>query len=222
MAFTPYHEFNKSYSTSAEKRQANASWLLQNLMARGMTYNAAVGTIANFDKECTLNPNDPQASTFPNANSAGKYQAFGLPQWDRPSGDGWKDRIGRYGAERGIYPDRTDNNPLADADLQLDYLWADAGQSIYGRYWYQNSGTEGKKWFLSWNDFINSSRDVDDLARIFYWSYERSSGGATSANQRAQLALNWDEYFQGHPIPPTPLKIPLWLLFKFKGRGLKL
>ena len=77
-----------------------------------------------------------------------------------------------------------------------------------GATWYSKEGYNYK-----WVEWKTSTDDVQELAKAYYWEYERS--GAMGAGNRPERAQKWYDYFTENPYPHR-LAVPIWLLFKFK------
>lgn len=194
-AFDTYFHTFRVYPDETEM-QRNATVFAAYLGARGWTIEAACAALGNWESECKLNPNYPQNSGFPTVRTGG----FGLPQWSS-----WGPKIGNWASENlGITPTATDDNPLADIGVQMDYHDYSATHGD----WYSNEGYR-----YTWEGFKTSTDDPRELAAAYYWQYERS--GADDPGSRSDQAAAWYEFFGG-VLPPLPgKKLPIWLLFKF-------
>lgn len=69
---------------------------------------------------------------------------------------------------------------------------------------------------MSFQQYTQSTRTPGDLAMIFERGYER---GTPLEETRRANANKWYEYLGG--VGPLTPKVPVWLLFKLKGRYYK-
>lgn len=176
------------------------AWFLRREPHR-WSLNAICAALGNWEVETLLNPNYPQYSSFPESGEGG----FGMPHWTP-----WWYKIGQWAYDRyGIEATATDDNPLADFALQMEYHEYECIYGVDGgATWYSNHG-----YSYEWNEWKRSTDDVQELAAAYYYQYERSGSGAPG--DRPRYAQKWWEYFQEHPIPGS---LPVWLLFKLKER----
>lgn len=163
--------------------------------------NAICAALGNWEVETLLNPNYPQSVNFPTAQSGG----FGMPHWTP-----WYDKYGMWvRINYGLIASATDDNPLADFALQMEYHEYECKNGYNGgKTWYNNGGYSYK-----WNEWKHSTDDVETLASAYYYQYERS--GAGSPGTRPEKAKKWWDYFQENPPDKD---IPAWLLYKFNER----
>ena len=163
--------------------------------------NAICAALGNWEVETLLNPNYPQSANFPTAQSGG----FGMPQWTP-----WYDKYGMWvRINYGLVASATDDNPLADFALQMEYHEHECVNGYNGRKtWYNNKG-----YSYSWENWKHSTDDVKTLASAYYYQYERSGAGAPGT--RPEKAKKWWDYFQENPPDKD---MPIWLLYKFNER----
>lgn len=203
--------------------KTNASFLASYLLAQGWTMQAICGALGNWQSECTLNTNDPQfASHYPNGgrvNAEGEPDdgGFGLPQWTP-----YTNKIHWYCQQKGITPTASDDNPAADYQLQIEYHEYECKYGLKGTgaaTWYSNHG-----YSYTWEEYKKSTDDPGELARAYYWQYERSyaANPATRPNQ----AIAWYEYLTGITLPDVgPVlagKMKLLDLILMSKRGRKM
>ena len=163
--------------------------------------NAICAALGNWEVETLLNPNYPQSIDFPTAQSGG----FGMPHWTP-----WYDKYGIWvRINYGLVASATDDNPLADFALQMEYHEHECVNGYSGgATWYNNAG-----YSYTCEEWKHSTDDVETLASAYYYQYERSGAGAPG--DRPTYARKWWDYFQNNP---PDRDIPVWLLFKFKKR----
>lgn len=164
--------------------------------------NAICAALGNWEVETLLNPNYPQSTNFPTAQTGG----FGMPHWTP-----WYNKFGMWARiNYGLIASATDDNPLADFSLQMEYHEYECVNGYNGgKTWYNNKG-----YSYSWEEWKHSTDDVETLASAYYYQYERS--GAGNPGTRPDKAKKWWDYFQENPPDRS---IPIWLLFKFKEGG---
>lgn len=190
----PYNTPFNRYLTEAEMKE-NALYLAQLMANRGWSINAICAALGNWQSECKLNPNDPEKAGYPE----NKYGGFGLPQWTP-----WSWKYGAWCRKNGIQNIASDDNPAADFTRQLDY------HDYECRYGFTDpDGEHSPTWInrggysYTWSQFKTSEDDISELAKAYYWQYERS--GAQSVGNRADQAVAWYQFLQGvTPDPPDP------------------
>lgn len=196
MSLTPFAE-----DLTLNEMEVNVREIAIFLTSQGWSLQAIAAACGNFQSECRMNPNNPQRpSGFP-TSSTSRAGGFGLPQWTP-----WYDRYGTWCNDNGIAITATDENPSGQLIPQLLYLEYECVNGWNGgRTWYPNQGYN-----YTWQQFKASTDDPAELARAFYWQYERS--GAQSPTTRPAQATYWYSFLTGTPLNPPPL----WLLLKIK------
>lgn len=207
--WVPNHNFRESFSVGSTKQHENAIHLANLLTYMGWSFNAVCAGIGSWIVECYLNPNYPNNRNFP--TTASNY-AFGLPHWYP-----WQNKLGLWAANTyGLSGTGTDDNPLANAWLQLIYHeWECRNGSPLngGATWVPYRW--GSSWGYSWLDWRVSNDSLHDLCYAYQWEYEASGGGDSTAAVRETranaiynyLTANWtyvDPSTGGSPTPPTP------------------
>lgn len=191
MSITPYGR-----GLTLPEMQVNAREIADYLTEQGWSKNAIAAVLGNFQDECALNPNNPQnEGSWP--GSASYSSGFGLPQWTP-----WYERYGKWCQDQGIAFRPTDDNPSGQIIPQLQYLDHEATNGYSGGATWLNRGG----YSYTWEEFKVSTDSPDELARAFYWQYERSGSG--DPTERPEYALYWYNF----------LWIPTWLLFRLKRK----
>lgn len=228
-----------------EQMKVNASFIWNYCKSRyNWTINATAAMLGNMEAESTINPARPQNNAVTNQwypSSPGyrgnaptptdTWYGFGLTQVTPYLAlSGRRENPYTYGNWALTHGYTFDYNSCGTGGLiepQLDWFNSGAPETNYynttepsnnQRKWYQDSRAPLNCPTIP--PFARSTASVADLAATFYWNWERSD--AQAVGNRIALAEKWYEYLSGQPVPPTPTKFPVWLLFKFRGRGLKL
>lgn len=196
------HAFRVSYAGAdqiTEQGAINATWFAWWLSGLGWSKNAICAALGNWEVETLLNPNYPQNAQFPATRTGG----FGMPHWTP-----WYDKIGAWALNQyGLTATNTDDNPLADFVLQMEYHYYDATRSGGG--WLNRGG-----YSYSFKEWTKSHDDPETLADAYYWQYERSAAGGSG--NRPDRARKWFDYFTDNPYPRRS-SFPKWLLFQFNA-----
>lgn len=197
----PYHApFGKGLTQS--QMEDNATYFANIMRNRGWSDNAIAAVFGNWESECKLNTNYPekkknQVEQYPVAKSPG----FGLPQWTP-----WYYKYGKWCELNNIQNVASDDNPAADIIHQLDYH---DYECING--YITASGEHSPTWLnrqgynYTWENFKKSTDSVSELAKAYYWQYERSD--AQSVGKRGEQAVKWYNFLHGvspDPDPPSP------------------
>ena len=182
------------YLNQAEMEN-NATLVYQYLGARGFTVNAVAGILGNMQTESHINPGIWQSLTV----GTGGY---GLVQWtpytkySKWAGSGWQ------------------NN----GDMECKRIvWEFNNNQQY---------IKTSAYPLTAAEFMASTDSPYNLGMAFLHNYERPKDPNQPA--RGTQAEAWYEFLTGQ-TPPTPVnpedpgyhkphQIPVWLLFKFKGK----
>lgn len=192
---TPYNT-----PLSQAQMEVNAPIIASYLLSKGWTMQAICGALGNWESECKLNPNDPQtdAAGFPSSASS-RSGGFGFAQWT-PCGS----KILWYCEQKGLTPTQGDNNPAADLALQIEYHEYECTQGYQGtgsKTWFSNKG-----YSYTWEEYKQSTDDPAELARAYYWQYERSAAG--TPGPRPAQAVAWYEFLTGIDLPDVPTPGP--------------
>lgn len=194
---TPYRRYLNS-----DEQKVNASAIASLLVYQQWSIEAIAAVLGNWQSECTLNPNYPQNSGYPAVRTGG----MGLPQWTP-----WGTRYGAWLDTMGIESIASDENPAANIETQMLFheYSCTFGQGPGKADWYSNHG-----YSYGWSEFKQSKDAPSELAKAYYWQYERS--GAGDPGSRPEQADYWYEYLTGNPPPPWG-GLPVWMLLKLKG-----
>lgn len=190
MTFCPHNYYKKALSTTQMKD--NVDVLVPIMRNKGWTDNAIAAMLGNWQSECTINPNRPQNSGYPDNRAGG----FGFAQWTP-----WGNKIGWYCDQHGIGYNTSDINPMSAIETQLDYHDYECRYGLQGtgrKTWYSNHGYN-----YSWDGFLASTDRPSQLANAYYWQYERSAAG--SSGTRPAQAEQWYTYITG--IKPQPVAV---------------
>ena len=196
-----------AWLTEAEM-QTNAVYIYQYLNARGWSLNAIAGMLGNMEVESKINP-----GIWQNLN-VGKGPAYGIVQWD-PWTKYWD-----WCEARNLEPSEMDNN------LNRIIWELENGEQYYPT----------KNYPETFREFSKSSKSANYLGWAFVYNYERPAN--PTARDRGAYAEKWYNYLvgviEGGTVPPAvnpdedipenpdprPLKLPVWLLYKFpRGRA---
>lgn len=227
--FAPHDGYRVAVSSNTSNLHDNLEYMANILTWMGWSFNAICAALGCWRVECYLNPNVPQYSQFPNyrtgkTSSGATYKAwggFGMPHWTQ-----WYPKFGVWAEEKyGLTGTASNANPLRNFYVQMLYHEFECKNGIYKDYnygistprWYR-AGT--KTWYsnhgysYSWDDWKTSKNGITELTNAYYWEYERSVGGQTSADNRANYANNYATYLRnnwtydpptgGGPTPPGP------------------
>lgn len=222
--------------------ETNALWIYNYCASNyGWTINAVAGMLGNMESESSINPARPQNNAvtnqwYPSAPGyAGNaptptdtWYGFGLTQVTPYLAlTGRRENPHTYGnwaLRNGFTFDYNTCGTGGLMEPQLD--WFNSGEPETPYYNTAEPSRNQAKWYQdsrsplncpTVRDYARSTASVIDCATTFYWNWERS--GAEAVGTRTTQAVRWYEFLSGHPVPPTPGRLPIWLLFKFKGRG---
>ena len=182
MTYCPHNNYRKALSRP--QMEDNVLVITPIMRGRGYSDNAIAAMLGNWESECTINPNRPQNSGYPSTRTGG----FGFPQWTP-----WGTKIGWYCDQKGIGYNTTDTNPMSQIEVQLDYHDYECTYGFQGssrQTWYNNHGYN-----YSWASFKTSKDDPAELARAYYWQYERSA--ASNPGSRPNNATKWYAFITG-------------------------
>ena len=198
MTFCPNNHFRKGLNQAA--MQENVKVIAPIMLSRGYSRNAIAAMLGNWESECTLNPNWPEKSGFPSNREGG----FGFPQWTD-----WGNKIGWYADQLGVQYNTSDTNPISEIEFELDYHEFECTKGLKGtgkKTWYAKHGYN-----YTWTNFRVSLDSPSELAKAYYWQYERST--AWTVGTRAKQAEKWFEFIRGTQ-PQTKKRNFLLLAYK--------
>jgi murein DD-endopeptidase MepM/ murein hydrolase activator NlpD len=181
-----------TYLNNSQK--LNNAQLVANHFAASWTPNAISALCGNMSGESTLNPN-----LYEQGYNHSPSRGYGLVQWT-PATKLW-DWCNARGMDW-----KDGDNQLARIDYEQQNKIQWISKSAYG--------------YMSFNEFTQSTADVDYLTEVFIWSYERPSSyyGNLSLPKRKEFAntcfttLDWsgsgvvtnpDEYYFIYPTGTT-------------------
>ena len=188
--------------TSVEALQ-NARAICDVLMPRGWTLEAISGLLGNVESESGYNPWRWQSDiVLPYGDSRITYQnahAYGLCQWD-PAG---KYILNGGSLYAGYGPNYSDQDGLVtDGAAQMAFLDENADYIVTSSY---------PLTYAQYKAATISNYTIDYLTRTWFYNFERG----TWDNNRVTAATYWYQTLSGYQPHGV---IPIWLLFKFKGR----
>ncbi|MCL2147424.1 MAG: phage tail tip lysozyme, partial [Synergistaceae bacterium] len=170
---------------STDQQEANANYIYKYLLREGWTTEAICGLLGNIQHESWLNP-----GVWYEKNET--KLAYGLVQWNPTSK--FLDWAGLNDANA----DRIANSyPKSLVNLQLEFL-IESCQPVQGTEWLQGSAVSRyhSPYRMSFDDFITSTNNPGDLAKVFHGHYERSGDSLDYIqNTRAKYAGDWYTYF---------------------------
>lgn len=196
----------------------NVGYTARYLYYKGWTLPAICGLIGNARVESYLNPDIFENQAPYNITDLIK-KGYGFAQftpWLGTSTYNTAEKQRNYhGSNNPTYYRWCIDNGHSDdywrLDLQLDYINDGLGAS-------------------GWKRNVNTMRTINDIQRateFFYYQYEKSAAGTVGTTRPANARIAYEylyPYFKDSPepppVPPTPSTFPIWLLFKFNGRGL--
>lgn len=211
--YAPYSGYRDAVSSNTSKLHANLEYMANILTWMGWSFNAICAALGCWRVECYVCPNFPQYTAFPgyrtatssSGNTYKNWGGFGMPHWTQ-----WYPKFGVWAQEQyGLTATANDSNPLRNFYLQMLYHEYECTNGIYKDYnygisaarWYR-AGT--KTWYsnhgysYSWGSWKTSNDSIDALTKAYFWEYERSAGGETSANNRAGYAANYATYLRNN------------------------
>ena len=180
------------------QRQNNAGRIAAFFGPSKMNWSLAAiaGMLGNMEYESFLNPAQWQIGYSPEYWPPAGV-GYGLVQWTP-----WT-KFSDWGGA----------NWRTDHDLQL--------------YKIRDEFLNGQQWIVTeafpytWEYYSTIQTTPEHAAQIWEFNYERG----TWSDQRSANARKWYNWLidnppgEWDPDTPTPGRIPIWLLFKFKGRG---
>jgi hypothetical protein len=177
---------------SSEQQIANAEYIFDYLTAHGWSKEAICALLGNIQLESWLNPGAWEVGGT----------GYGLVQWTPAA-----KFLNWAGIENAAAADElARNNPRGLMDLQLEFLiWSSlpTTHSDYREWWphmvrthYNRSplrhNTPGR---MSFEEYISSMYDVEDLTLVFHATYVRSGDNAAVLQERIDFANQWYDYF---------------------------
>ena len=187
----------------ADEMLNNAKIVQEYGLASGWSSNAICAILGNMESESTINPGIWE-SLDPYSGGYGLVQWTPYTKYSNWAGLGWQ------------------NN----GDKQLERIdW----EAEHNEQWFYNSEI-GQAPPYSFAEFlVDDSTPIVTMANYFLWFYEHPANPIQPARGEQALAwyeaLDWDEPPGPGPEPPEPPepepRILWWILFKFRGRGMK-
>lgn len=182
-----------AYLTETEM-QSNAYMVATFFLAEGWTLNAVAGMLGNMEAESTINPGIWQGLVNPFPADPSRI-GFGLTQWTP-----YTKFTNWAGSE------------YLSGNKQCERIAWEFNN--HEQYYPTAAYPETAK------QFTQSDKSPEYLAAAFVYNYERPE--TPNPTYRGQLARKWYNYLNKYPAAPQPgsNKLPLWMLFKFNGRGI--
>lgn len=200
-----------AYSKTSTEAKENAKEIYNLLNSKGWTLNAICGMLGNLGAESGYNPWRWQNDNIPSTNdSPYTNRGYGFTQFT-PGGKYINDD--RAKAISGYSPNLS-NSPgtVNDAYAQMVFL------DLYADYY------PTETYPISYSLYKDSLDDVDLLAEVWLYNYERPGDPEATVEARRKNALYWYNYLSGEtpepPTPPTPTptkkksKMPVWMMIK--------
>lgn len=179
------------YLTTAEMRDnAARAWFVASRL--GWTRLGLAAVLGNMQSESGINPGIWENLTVDYS------RGYGLTQWTPATkyidwaGAGWE----------------------GNGDKQMERIQYEADNGLQ---WFENPAANPVYPPITLNSLLtNTTLDVGTLANYFLWYYEHPYN--PNQPDRATQAAAWLEFLNTLPTPGHTT-LPIWLLFKFKGRG---
>jgi len=160
------------------------------LRNEGWSKEAICGLLGNIEQECKLNPGAWQEKDDP-------FWGYGLVQWTPYPRTRETPNPFLNWANLNITTvnNMARENPKQLIDLQLEFLFWSCQPAQ--RNWLSGPGvsTYNSPYQMTFNEFITSTNDVGDLAKVFNGHYERSADAQNGTHaSRVKYANEWYEF----------------------------
>lgn len=189
---------------TTEEMQYNAQLVQAYGLNAGWSKNAICAILGNMESESGINPGIWENLT-PGRGGYGLVQWTPYTKYSQWAGSGWQ------------------NN----GDKEMDRI---AYEAANNEQWFYNSQIQEAPPY-DFIDFLHdSTTPITDMANYFLWFYEHPANPIQPWRGEQALEweafLTWDDPPEPPPDPPEPPEppepqFPYWLLFKFRGRGIK-
>lgn len=233
---TWYAKTTGGYSKTSTEGQANAAELTQALYALGWCPEAIAAMLGNGAGESGLNPWrwEGDAVQPTNGNLSIGYGIFQFTPASKYINNTTATQYRKYGyapnfSNRAGQP----SDGAAQTRWFGDHVGNDFKYELYGYYADDFAGIGvdiSTFYYTTYDNFINGTDNngnpltLAQLVGVFELCYERPADWAAASSywSRVSEAQWWYEHLpEPEPPGPDPEDFPYWILFKFRGRGLR-